>query len=94
MIAPLIENKTALASRAEQVHASVAQLWRIYRQKVGGIPEIYLHNRQKWEFYGAKIHIIFYLNKRFMQKVKIVTLFVKPRSVIFLVALNSPYSHD
>ena len=27
-------------------------------------------------------------------KVKIVTLFVKPHSVIFLVALNSPYSHD
>ena len=94
VIAPLVEHKTALASRAEQVHASVAQLWRIYRQKVGGIPEIYLHNRQKWEFYGAKIHIIFYLNKRFVQKVKIVTLFVKQRSVIFLVALNSPYSHD
>ena len=46
------------------------------------------------QFYDAKIHIIFYLNKRFMQKVKIMTLFVKPRSVIFLVALNSPYSHD
>ena len=46
------------------------------------------------QFYGAKIHIIFYLNERFVQKVKIVTLFVKQHSVIFLVALNSPYSHD
>ena len=26
--------------------------------------------------------------------VVLMTLFVKPRSVIFLVALNSPYSHD
>ena len=46
------------------------------------------------QFYGAKIHIIFYLNEHFVQKVKIVTLFVKPRSVVFLVTLNSPYSHD
>ena len=50
VIAPLIEYKTALASRAEQVHTGVAQLWRIHRQEVGGIHKIYLHNRQKWEF--------------------------------------------
>ena len=29
------------------------------------------------QFYDAKIHIIFNINERFMQKVKIVTLFVK-----------------
>ena len=88
VIAPLIENKTALASRAEQVHASVAQLWRIHRQEVSGIPEIYLHNRQKKEFYGANIHIILYIHERFRQKVKIVTLFVKPKYQKFIVTLQ------
>ena len=77
VIAPLIEHKTALSSRAEQVHTGVAQLRRIHSLEVGGILEIYLHNRQKLKFYGAKIHIILYINERFRQKVKIVTLFVK-----------------
>ena len=58
MIASLVEHKTALASRAEQMHTGVAQLRRIHCQEVGGIPEIYLHNRQKLEFYNAKLLII------------------------------------
>ena len=40
------------------------------------------------QFYGAKIHIILYINERFMQKVKIVTLFVKPKYGKIIVPLH------
>ena len=91
MIAPLIEHKTALASCAEQVHTGMAQFRRIHSLEVGGIQEIYLHNRQKLKFYCAKIHIILYINERFMQKVKIVTLFVKQYYGIIVVTLQSKW---
>ena len=41
------------------------------------------------QFYGAKIHIILYKNKRFRQKVKIVTLFVKPYYGKIILTLQS-----
>ena len=40
------------------------------------------------QFYDAKIHIILYKNKRFRQKVKIVTLFVKPKYGKIIVPLR------
>jgi len=40
-------------------------------------------------FYGAKIHIILYKNERFVQKVKIVTLFVKQQYKKNIVTLPS-----
>jgi hypothetical protein len=43
MIAPLVEHKAALASRAEQVHTSVAQLIGIHPIEVCGILKICLH---------------------------------------------------
>ena len=40
------------------------------------------------QFYGAKIHIIYYINERFVQKVKTVTLFVKQLYKINTVPLH------
>ena len=40
------------------------------------------------QFYGAKIHIILYINEQFVQKVKIVTLFVKPKYGKIIVPLH------
>ena len=40
------------------------------------------------QFYCAKLHIILYINGRFRQKVKIITLFVKPKFQNFIVPLQ------
>jgi hypothetical protein len=39
----LIEHKTALASRAQQVYAGMAQFLLVHRVEVIGILKIYLH---------------------------------------------------
>jgi hypothetical protein len=72
VVAPLVEHKTALALSANQVHTGAAQFPGIHAVEVGGILEIYLHNAE----FSANIHIIYYINERFPQNVKVLTHFV------------------
>ena len=74
VVAPLVEHKTALARRTQQVHASVAQFLGIHAVEVGGILKIYLHIVA---VYSAKLHIIYYINERMQQNMKILTHFVQ-----------------
>ena len=65
---------TVPSESTQQVHASVAQLLGIHAVEVGGILKIYLHIVA---VYSAKLHIIYYINERLTQNVKILTHFVQ-----------------
>lgn len=59
MIAALIKHKTALACCAEQVHTGGAQIRRIHRLEASGIPEIYLHRHQGYNFAAQNYTLLF-----------------------------------
>ena len=48
VVAMLVEHKTALARRTQQVHASITQFLGIHAVEVGGILKIYLHIDGFW----------------------------------------------
>ena len=54
VVAFFVEHKTAFARCAQQMHAGVAQFWRVHREEIGGIEEVGFHSAKVQNLYFRK----------------------------------------